>query len=385
MRWTFGKQVDEFVAEMRSAGRINSSGTERAYRDILGWHAEDCRQGDPRRTTTADVLATLGRWESRNTKRNRLAVLSSFYRWMVRRGRRRDNPCDRIDRPRRTDPDPPRLSRSEALALLDACETARERRVIFLGVLAGIRNQELRRLRGKHFGRQGITRITPDVGKGGHPRQVPWLPELVPVVEEIRANVGRDEYVVPAQRRDPQGGVWYDLPDTPCSGQAVWRLVKRVGDRAGVEGNPHALRRAFADLVLAATGDVKLVQELLGHKSLGTTELYLSRKTLDALQSAVIGVTLDPTMARSSRRSQQTIRPSESVNRTVSPSTSTATGSVSISPFGRPSVQNRGASIEVPPRGFEPRDYLPSHPAWLEAWLSPLAPLILHYREALDV
>jgi hypothetical protein len=100
-------------------------------------------------------------------------------------------------------------------------------------------------------------------------------------------------YVIPAQRRNPQKAEWNGLPDTPCSGQAIWRLVRRVADRAGVDANPHSLRRAFADLI-EQEADVREAQQLLGHADLRTTQLYLSEPTLDRLQRAVAGVTLDP-------------------------------------------------------------------------------------------
>lgn len=233
--------------------------------------------------------------------------------------------------------------------MLAACETTRERRVVFLGILAGVRNQELRRLRGKHFDRPGLIRIGPEVGKGGRSRWLPVLPEAVSVVDEIRLSVAPNEFVVPAQRRDPNREVWFDLPDEGCSGQAVWRLVKRVADRAGVEGNPHALRRAFADLIERHAG-VRVAQKLLGHASLATTEGYLSEPTLDELQGAVMGLAVAPSVARSSARSKQSVRPLSSVSRTVSPSTSTSTGSVSLVP----TVAKQSANMEVPPGGFEP-------------------------------
>jgi integrase len=134
-----------------------------------------------------------------------------------------------------------------------ACETPRERRVIYLGLFAGLRSQELRGLQGRHFG-EGLIWVSPDIAKGGRPRWLPVLAELAPVVEEIRANVAGVELVIPAQRRDPQRGEWYDLPDQPCSSQAVWRLVNRVAARAGVVATPHTLRRAFADLIERQAG-----------------------------------------------------------------------------------------------------------------------------------
>jgi integrase len=175
------------------------------------------------------------------------------------------------------------LHRDETMALLAACETPRERRVIYLGAFAGIRNKELRGLQGRHFEREGLILVSYDIATGGRSRWLPILPELAPVVDEIRANVGRHEFVVPAQRRDPHAGEWFELSDQGCSRQAVWRLVKRVADRAGVEATPHTLRRALADLV-ERQASVRVAQKLLGHASLSTTEGYLSEPTLDELQ-----------------------------------------------------------------------------------------------------
>jgi integrase len=129
--------------------------------------------------------------------------MASFYRWQVQEGHRRDNPAEQVPRARRRKPDPPRLRQEEVMALLTACETARERRVIYLGVFAGVRNQELRRLQGRHFERHGLIWISPDVGKGRRPRWLPVVTELADVVQETSTNVGHHEYVVPAQRRDP--------------------------------------------------------------------------------------------------------------------------------------------------------------------------------------
>ena len=275
------------------------------------------------------MLRTLARWSHPNTKANRHAILTSFYAWMVRRGHRKDNPADRIERARKRKADPLRMRRDEALAVLSACETTRERRVVYLALLEGVRNQELRRLKGRHFDRPGLIRIAPEVAKGGRPRWLPVLEEAQPVVDEICANVARDDHVVPAQRRDPNRGIWFDLPDRQCSGQAVWRLVRRVAERAGVESTPHALRRAFADLI-DQHADVRVAQRLLGHTSLATTELYLSDPTLDSLQAAVIDAALGPTAP-----AKNVIPlPTSVANRTPKSSTSTSTASFYLFPPG---------------------------------------------------
>jgi integrase len=124
----------------------------------------------------------------------------------------------------------------------------------------------------------------------------PVLPELIPVVAEIRSDVAHDEYVLPAQRfRDP--GINRSRQDyrrRRSSAQAVWRLVARVGERAGVPWRvtPHTMRHAFADHVARLSGDVRVAQHLLGHATLATTAAYLSHPTLDQLANAVEGVLL---------------------------------------------------------------------------------------------
>jgi integrase/recombinase XerD len=347
-RVRFARAIDRFLDDMRAAGRITSKPSERAYTDVLRWHAEDSEVADVRKTTREDVRRTLRRGTG-NTQANRHAILAAFYRWLVQEGYRRDNPAEQLPRARKRKPDPPRLRRDEALALTMACETPRERRVIYLGLFAGLRSQELRGLQGRHFEREGLIWISKDIAKGGRPRWLPVLSELQPVVDEIRANTRSRAYVIPAQRRNPRAGEWYDLSDQRCSSQAVWRLVRRVADRARVEATPHALRRAFADLIERQAG-VRVAQKLLGHATLATTEGYLSEPTLDELQGAVSDIALS-----SSRRSKARTRPSSRYKRTVSASTSTSTGSVSISSPGDATAAKARVSIGTPPRGFEPR------------------------------
>ena len=75
--------IDEFLADKRSAGQINSARTEASYRSRLECHAEDVRDRDPRTTNRDDVKRTLRRWEHPNTQANARAILVSFYRWAV--------------------------------------------------------------------------------------------------------------------------------------------------------------------------------------------------------------------------------------------------------------------------------------------------------------
>ena len=287
----FTTAVDRFCEDMTAQGRMNSPATERDYRYCLARHGEDLDNRDPRYTNRDDVKRTLRRWANPNSQSKYRSVLVSFYDWLVQEGLRPHNPARQTPRPRRRKPEVNRLTREEAVTFLQAARGTRERRVVFLGTLAGARRQELLDFKGHNFARDGWIRI---VGKGARERWVPVLPELAAVVAEIRSDVSHEEYVLPAQRfRDP--GVNRQRRDyrrQRSSEQALWRLVARVGERAGIPWRvkPHTMRHAFADHVARLSGDVRVAQYLLGHATLGTTEAYLRHPTLDQLASAVEGV-----------------------------------------------------------------------------------------------
>jgi integrase/recombinase XerD len=280
--------IDRYCEDMKSQGRMNSPATERDYRYCLGCHGEDVDNRDPRYTNRDDVKGTLRRWSHPNTQSKFRSVLVSFYDWVMEEGFRGDNPARQTRRPKRRKPEVNRLTLEEAVAFVQAARGIRERRVAFLGMLAGPRRQELLDLKGHNFARDGWIRI---VGKGAKERWVPVLSELASVVAEIRSDVAHDEYVLPAQRfRDP--GVNRERQDyrhTRSSEQALWRLVGRLGEQAEIPWRvkPHTMRHAFADHVARLSGDVRVAQYLLGHATLGTTEAYLRAPTLDQLAASV--------------------------------------------------------------------------------------------------
>ena len=305
-RVQFSRAIDQFVSDLSAQGRMRSRRTEQSYRATLTLHGEDVGNRDPATTNREDVKRTLARWSHPNTYRTRRAVLVSFYRWTNQEGFRKDNPAEQTRPARRIPPQVYKMRQEEAAQLLAAAVGTRERRAIYLGVCAGLRSAELRGLQGRHFVRPGVILVSTDIAKGARERELPVLPELAPVVDEIRQNVGLDDYVLPAQRwRDPGANkAKLDLRRQPSSAQALYYLVKRVAARAGIQGNvsPHAMRRGFADVVTRGAGDVRTAQSLLGHASLSTTEQYLGPPTLDELAAAIAGV-------RVIREAEQTFSP----------------------------------------------------------------------------
>lgn len=268
---TFGAAIDAYIRDLRGQGRITSDRTERSYRSILAMHLADVQNRDPRLIGRDDVKRTLRRMEE---------------------GLRATNPARQTRRPKRQPTNVYRLTRREAASMLGAARPGRERRAIYLGICAGLRNAELRGLQGRHFQRPGFIHVSEDIAKGGRERWIPVLPDLTDVVDEIRWSVAVDEYVLPAQRwRDPPfNRSLRDYRTTPSSAQALYYLVQRVGERAGIAAriHPHLLRHAFGDHIARFAG-MRNAQFLLGHAQVSTTETYVGQPTLDELAASVIG------------------------------------------------------------------------------------------------
>lgn len=286
----FRDAIDSYIADQQADGRINSRHTERDYRYTLECHADDVDNRDPAKTGREDVKRTLARWPHPNSRSKNRSILVSFYMWAVETGIRATNPAQQVKRPKRRPPTVYRLTRDEARALFDAARTTRERRCIHIGLFAGLRRQELLGLQGRHFRRKGWIWVSADIAKGPVERWVPVLPNIERLCADIDRQLEDDDYVLPAQRwRDPSVNRHRrDYVKRPSSEQAIWRLVRNVGVRAGIPSpvKPHMLRHAFADHVTRAVG-VEIARKMLGHQDLKTTQAYLSEPSLDDIQDAI--------------------------------------------------------------------------------------------------
>jgi integrase len=290
----FSDAIEDYMRDMRAAGRINTRRTEDSYREVLDLHADDVHNRDPRLTNREDIKKTLRRWTHPNTQAGRRAVLVSFYDWTVEEMEppRPNNPARQTRRPRRREAHVVRPTRQDATELLDAARGTLERRAIFIGICAGPRSYELRHLQAHHFRRDGFLWISPDIGKGGRERWIPIIAELSPIVDEIRATTGPGEYVLHGQTRaNPPRAI----PDRPMGATTLFKLVRKVGRRAGIheELSPHCMRRAFADYIARSVG-IYMAQELLGHADISTTRGYTDKPTLDELREAVQELKIRP-------------------------------------------------------------------------------------------
>jgi len=296
----FEDAIEEYLRDQRQAGRINSPNTVRGCRRVLGLHAQDTPCG-ALGAVREDVKRTLARWEHPNTRAHEHSVLVSFYDWMLTEGHRVDNPARQVARTKTRKQTTIRLTRREVEAMIAACETQRERWMILLGVCTGARVAELAALQGRHFQRPGFVWFSADIAKGKHERWVPVLPELAPVVEEIRATIRPDHHVVATYKTSSP----IQRPRTcQISHTALARVVRGVAERAGIATrvHPHLLRHAFGDHVARHAG-LRAAQALMGHASVQTTaSVYVDRPDLEELAGSVRGLRYgEPVASRRAR------------------------------------------------------------------------------------
>ncbi len=204
-----------------------------------------------------------------------LSTLRRFYRYLVREGERDDDPSTRLDSPRLGRPLPKSLSEEQVEALLAAPDVGRplglrDRAMLETLYATGVRVSELVGLRLTQLNREaGFVRV---LGKGGKER-------LVPLGEEACAWLARylQEGRPTLLRRRVTDALFPTARGAAMTRQAFWHNLKRLARAAGIDArslSPHTLRHAFATHLLNHGADLRVVQMLLGHADLSTTQIY---------------------------------------------------------------------------------------------------------------
>ena len=243
------------------------------------------------RTSRADLLAFIaaraaGGSRPRSTARQ-LSSFRRFFRFLVREGALREDPTAQIAMPRIGRSLPKSLSEAEVEALLMAPQVAdplghRDRTMLEVLYATGLRVSELVSLRVDQVNlNQGVLRV---LGKGNRERLIPMGEEAV---RWLRAFLGgprgeillerSTDYLFPTRRGDRM------------TRQAFWHIIKRYARKASVNHDlsPHTLRHAFATHLLNHGADLRVVQMLLGHSDLSTTQIYthVARERMKELHS----------------------------------------------------------------------------------------------------
>jgi integrase len=222
-------------------------------------------------------------WSTPSTTASRALTckgLRAFGEFLVDTGRRRTNPADNLPRIRIPQGVPKALTAEQAAAVIRASRHAGTIWHTFVLVLfyTGLRHSELRTLRWADVEGRWL-RVD---GKGGKVRTVPLHPRAWAALRRLEAEGISSAYVFPSPHR------W----DRPISESAVNNRLKRFGEDAGIERmHAHLGRHTFATLLLEQTSDLRLVQDVLGHASAQTTQVY-TRVRPERMREAVVALTI---------------------------------------------------------------------------------------------
>ena len=204
----------------------------------------------------------------------RLSVFRRFYRWALRENLTTQDPTLRMDAPRQRLRTPGTLTEAQVESLLAAPEVdetlgLRDRAMLELMYASGLRVSELVELKTVHVGlNEGVLRIT---GKGSKERLVPFGAEAGVWLQ--RYLIDSRAFILNGQSSD---ALFVTARGGPMTRQMFWKLVKKYALVSGISQalSPHTLRHAFATHLLNHGADLRVVQMLLGHADISTTQVY---------------------------------------------------------------------------------------------------------------
>lgn len=230
---------------------------------------------DPKDVVPEDIISYFAETTalSKRSQARVLSSLHSFYKWMIMEGEMTDNPSDAIEAPKLGKYLPAVLSVEEvdrliAVVDLDSAFGKRDRAMLETLYGLGLRVSELVSLRiSSIWTEQGFVSV---IGKGDKQRLVPlggMARDAIRDYLEVRG---------PAADRESSDILFLNRFGRALTRVAVFKMIKAYAVKAGIskEISPHTLRHSFATHLIENGADLRAVQEMLGHESILTTEIY---------------------------------------------------------------------------------------------------------------
>jgi integrase/recombinase XerC len=265
--------IADYLAHLEVERRMSPHTLDGYRRDLDGLQAYATAQGLEVDTLHTEQLRAFIASEHRRglspkSLQRRLSACRSFYRWLLRHGRILANPAQLIRAPKAPRKLPQILDPDEAKVLVEVSTDAplglRDRALLELFYSSGLRLSEVCALRWRDLDLTGG--MVTVIGKGNKQRTVPvgsyaraalgeWKSDQRPAVD--------DAFVFPGR-------------NGPLTSRAVQLRLRTLAQRQGLfkRVHPHLLRHSFASHVLESSGDLRGVQELLGHADISTTQIY---------------------------------------------------------------------------------------------------------------
>ena len=268
--------AEGYLAHLQVERRVSAHTLDAYRRDLtaLTQWASDPAQGELAQLDAAQLRAFMAaehrRGLSPRSLQRRLSACRSFYEWLLRHGRIQASPAAALRAPKAPRKLPQVLDADEATRLVelptDVPLGLRDRALLELFYSSGLRLSELCMLRWCDLDLASGTVTV--LGKGNRQRIVPVGSHARTALEAWR--------VAPGKRSDGDAPVFPGRGGAPISQRAVQLRLKLLAQRQGLfkHVHPHMLRHSFASHILESSGDLRGVQELLGHADIATTQIY---------------------------------------------------------------------------------------------------------------
>jgi integrase/recombinase XerD len=273
--------IDQFLLYLATERGLSTNyqlSTQRSLEAFAQWLSAVARISKPAEVEPghfADYLA----WRKRSglaaaSIKLEAVALRVFFRFLLARKILSSNPAENLSVPRIPKHLPETLDTSAITRLLESVNEVdafglRDRAMLELLYASGLRISELCNIRLENLDlTDGMIRVT---GKGNKTR-------LVPVGSEARTALGRYLEIQRPKLISRRSGaeIFLSVRGRKLTPQRVWQLIKRYAARAGLEANvyPHLLRHSFATHLLVGGADLRVIQEMLGHADISTTQIY---------------------------------------------------------------------------------------------------------------
>lgn len=253
---------DAYGSDLKALDAFLEARKIRSFNDVTRKHILDF------------LMAEKDRGQSVNSISRRLVAIRVFFAFLQREGLLATNALEAMESPKLWKVLPGVLSTKEVDRLLEApagndATSLRDQAMLELFYATGLRVSEMAALRvdDLHFD-SGYLRC---MGKGSKVRVVPFgeraRRRLESYLKDVRPGLARD---------DTERQVFLTYRGTKFSRKGIWKLIKNYARRAGIGKNvsPHTLRHSFASHLLANGAPLRVIQEMLGHADIATTQIY---------------------------------------------------------------------------------------------------------------
>lgn len=275
--------IQDFLATLRVENGLSDNTIQSYHNDLkrfVTFLEENALLTSWQKLTREDILIQLQTMQESGMKTTTisryLTTLRRFFQYLKMEGLVAENPMETVAMPKPKKYLPQVLSADEIDRLLEAPDVStphglRDRTFLELFYATGLRVSELIHLRVSDW-HQDMGFIQ-TIGKGNKERIVPigeiaedWLWRYL---EEGRSKLERNE-------EEAQGFLFLNFHGKPMTRQGIWKIIKKYVMQAHItkEVSPHTLRHSFATHLLENGADLRIVQELLGHSDISTTQIY---------------------------------------------------------------------------------------------------------------